>query len=64
MIRILLDEFPESLIGDPLIIVRRKEENLATINMDEKRVDCQDEYMRMRLYGIMDQHIGSFNELE
>jgi hypothetical protein len=25
-------------------------------------VDCQDEYMRMRLYGIMDQYIDSFNE--
>jgi hypothetical protein len=26
-------------------------------------VDCQDEYMRMRLYGIIDQYIGDFNEV-
>lgn len=26
-------------------------------------MDCQDEYMRMRLYGIVDQYMGDYNEV-
>jgi hypothetical protein len=58
MVRIVLEEFPESIAAEPLLLVRRGGENLATVNLDERRVDCQDEYMKMRLYGIMDQYIG------
>jgi hypothetical protein len=34
MVRIILDEFPESVVGDPLFIVRRNGENLATLNLE------------------------------
>lgn len=63
MIKIIQDEFPESIVADTLIIVRRNSNNLATVNLDQRTVDCQDEYMRMRLYGIIDQYIGDFNEV-
>jgi hypothetical protein len=46
-----------------LIIVRRGEYNLATVNLDDKKVDCQDEYMRMRLYGILDQYLGDYDDM-
>lgn len=64
MFRIILDEYPESQIGDPFIVIKRNGDNLATLNLDERKVDCQDEYMRMRLYGIIDQYIGSYNEVD
>lgn len=60
MLRIILEEFPESVVAEPLLLVRRGGDNLATVNLEDRRVDCQDEYMRMRLYGIMDQYIGGF----
>jgi hypothetical protein len=58
MTRIILEEFPESKVSERLLVVCRGNENLATVNLDERRVDCPDEYMKMRLYGIMDQYIG------
>ena len=58
MTRIILEEFPESKVSERLLVVCRGNENLATVNLDERRVDCADEYMKMRLYGIMDQYIG------
>lgn len=44
------------------MIVRRNGNNLATVNLEEKKVDCQDEYMRMRLYGILDEYLGDYND--
>lgn len=46
------------------MIVQRGGNNLATINLSEKKVDCQDEYMRMRFYGILDEYFGEYNEAE
>lgn len=62
MTTIILAEYPESIVAGDLIIVRRAGNNLATVNLEEKRVDCQDEYMRMRLYGILDEYLGDYNE--
>ena len=59
--RIILDDYPQSLICETYIIVRNKGEMIATLNLAEKKVDCQDEYMRMRLYGILDQYLGGFH---
>lgn len=61
MTTIILAEYPESIVAGDLIIVRRAGNNLATVNLEEKRVDCQDEYMRMRLYGILDEYLGGYN---
>jgi hypothetical protein len=63
MTKVIVEEFPESIVADTLIIVRRNSNNLATVNLDQRTVDCQDEYMRMRLYGIVDQYMGDFNEI-
>lgn len=46
-----------------MIIVKLKGENIATVNLEQKKVDCQDEYTRMRLYGIVDQYMGDYNDL-
>lgn len=60
MSKVIQAEYPESIIAGDLIIVRRGELNLATVNLASHRVDCQDEYMRMRLYGVLDQYLGNF----
>ena len=49
-------------MADSLIIVRREGQNVATVNVEERRVDCQDEYTRMRLYGVIDQYLGNYND--
>lgn len=61
-LRIVLEEYPASVVAGSMLLVRRSEDNLATVNLDERRVDCQDEYMRMRLYGLIDQYIGGIED--
>ena len=60
--QIILKDYPESIVADSLIIVRREGQNVATVNVEERRVDCQDEYTRMRLYGVIDQYMGNYND--
>lgn len=42
MTAIIKEEYPESIVAGSLVIVRRNGNNLATVNLDEKKVDCQD----------------------
>ena len=44
--------------------MRRKGEDIATINLEGRTVDCQDEYMRMRLLGILDEQMGEYNDMK
>ena len=37
--------------------------DLATVNVGARTVDCQDEYMRMRLLGILDEYMGEYNDM-
>ena len=55
---IIKGDFPESRVEGSLIFVRRNDKHLATVNLESKTVDCQDEYMRMRLLGILDEYMG------
>ena len=55
---IIKGDFPESIVDNSIIVVRRNDKNLATVNLKSKTVDCQDEYMRMRLLGILDEYMG------
>jgi hypothetical protein len=34
LLRIILEEFPESVVGEPLVLVKRGGENLATLNLE------------------------------
>lgn len=38
--------------------------DLATVNLDTKTVDCSDQYMKMRLLGILDEYFGEYNDLQ
>ena len=59
---IILKEYPESIVSHPLIIVQRSGQNLATVNVEQGKVDCQDEYMRMRLYGLLGEYMDDYVE--
>lgn len=37
-----------------MVIVIRKAETLAVVNLRSKSVDCMDDYTRMRLLGLME----------
>jgi len=39
---IIKKDYPDSLINSDLLLVRKNDNNLATINLDKGRVDCQD----------------------
>lgn len=46
-------------MNNEIILVNRKGENVAVVNLKSKEADSKDEYTRMRLLGLMEDLIDS-----
>ena len=60
----VLEDYPESTLSNGIILVIWKGENIAIMNLRTKKVDSKDEYMMMRLSGIMDGLIPDVQPME
>lgn len=50
----VLEDYPESTLSNGVIVVNWRGNNVGVMNLKAKKVDSEDEYMMMRLQGIMD----------
>lgn len=57
--KLILEDYPESTMNNEIILVNRKGENVAVVNLKSKEADSKDEYTRMRLLGLMEDLIDS-----
>lgn len=54
ILKSIREEYPESMLSDGVLVVRNKTHDaIATANLFSKTVDCRDEYLTMRIYGLM-----------
>lgn len=57
--KLILEDYPESTMNNEIILVNRKGENVAVVNLKSKEADSKDEYTKMRLLGLMEDLIDS-----
>ena len=60
----VLEDYPESTMSNGVIIVNWRGNNVGVMNLRTKTVDSKDEYMMMRLQGIMEGLIADPEKME
>lgn len=59
------EEYPQTILSEGVLVIKNNQaEILATANLWTQTVDCKDEYLKMRVLGLMANYLEESNREE